>query len=136
MDSLVMLSADFLSTYCFPFLSRIAERYAPLTLHSCGWLPQLIPTICAASFINGLHLGQMTLGELVAAGLDGRIVVIPAGVSVDTLPVVTRLARERHLRVNATVGGLWCSPQHEGWTAAETDAMRDVHERRVLPCMS
>jgi hypothetical protein len=136
MDSLAMLSPAFFTEHCAPWLAMIADRYAPLTVHSCGWFPQLIRTICGEPFINGLHLGQMTLPELVDAGLDDRVVAIPAGVSVETLPEVMKLARAGHLRINCTIGGLWCSPKPQEWTAREIGAMKAMHEQSVVPLFS
>jgi hypothetical protein len=136
MDSLVMLSADFFNEYCAPYLAEVADRYAPLTIHSCGWFRQLVRPICEAPFINGLHLGQMTLAELIEAGLDDRVVVIPAGISVETLPEAMSLIRARGLRANFTIAGLWCSPKPNEWTADQVAAMKSVHEERVLPLLS
>jgi len=135
MDSMVMLSADFFREFCAPYLAEIADRYAPLTVHSCGWFRQLTWPICEAPFINGLHLGQMTLAELVDAGLDDRVAAIPAGVGVGSLPEAMSLVRANRLRANFTIGGLWCSPKPKEWTAEQIAAMKAVHEQRVLPLM-
>ncbi|MEW6039313.1 MAG: hypothetical protein AB1648_13865, partial [Pseudomonadota bacterium] len=113
MDSLALVSPAFFTERVAPYLERIAGRYAPLTIHSCGWFPKLIPIIQAAPFINGLHLGQMSLAELVNAGLDGRVVTIPSGVSVESLKEHMKLVKGHGLRVNLCIGGIWpkCPPR-------------------------
>ena len=136
MDSLVMLSPDFFTQYVAPYLDKIADRYAPLTIHSCGWLPQLIKTLCASPNINGIHLGQMPVPELIDAGLNNQVVVIPPGINIDNLPQITSLAETHDLRVNYCIGGLWPKSAPHEWTSQEIEAMKNVHNERVLPLLS
>lgn len=135
MDSMVMLSPEFFQKYCEPYLERIVKRYAPLTIHSCGWFPQLVKHICESPLFNGLHLGQMSLRELVDAGLDHRVVAIPAGVTIDSLPDLMQTVRHNKLRTNLCISGLWCSRTPESWSTQDIANMKALHEQKVLPLL-
>ena len=131
MDGLVMLSPDFFRERTLPYIKRIADRYGPITIHSCGWFKQLIPAICETPLINGLHVSQMTLAELADAGLDDNVVAV-VYTNPDAIASDTKFAKERGFRLNVSVGGLWKDNDPSKWDAAD---IRDVKERvkRIVP---
>lgn len=132
MDSMVMMSEAFFDGFCAPYYKRIADEYAPITIHACGWFRQLVPYLCRSPLFNGLHTGQMTLAELVEAGCDDGVVYIPPGVNVKNLGSHINLLKENGLRACMTVGGLWAEGPASSWTDADWDRMRRTHEEKVI----
>lgn len=135
MDSMVMISEPFFEAFCSPYLERIVDKFAPLTIHSCGWPKHLIKFLCDSPLINGVHMGQMTLAEMVDAGGDAGVLYIPAGVDVHNLAEHMKLVREHNLRTCLTIGGLWKNPMNE-WSHKDVLKMRRTHEDLVIPLMS
>ena len=135
MDSMVMISPQFFIELCLPYLKRIADRFAPLTVHACGWYKKLIAYICETPVINALHTGQMTLPEIIDAGGNGDLLYIPASVNVSNLRNHLKLLVDYSLRANLTIGGLW-KESPGSWNNHDILEMKKLHEDLVIPIMS
>ena len=134
MDGLVMLSQSFFADNVLPYLKRISDKYGPLTLHSCGWFPQLITAICEASFINGLHVSQMSIQELINAGINDKVVIM-AFTNAENIANDMSLIKEYGLNVNFCVHGLWKDNQPANWSNADIFEMKEK-EKKILPFFS
>jgi len=128
MDIMPMLSKDFFVEYALPSLQRIADKYGPVSIHSCGWYPQLIPAICDADCINGLFVTQMSLTELVDAGLNKNVVAI-VGVYAEEIEKTRELIDKHDLRVLANISTMWTGTPPKDWTQADIDEIREKNAR-------
>ena len=128
MDVMNMLSKDFFERYALPSMRRIADKYGPVTTHSCGSYPQLIPSICESGCINGLFVTQMSLSDLVDAGLNRNVVAI-VGVKMDEIEKTKYLADRHNLRVLMNISGMWPGRPRREWTQADIDEIRNKNER-------
>lgn len=106
-DSLVMVSPAFYQEFYRPCLRRIADHFGGVTVHSCGQFPAVIPGLCATPGLRGINAGQMTVPDLLAAGMSSAQVIIAYLPSLDDAEATFALVRERALRVNFTVSGFW-----------------------------
>lgn len=105
-DSLVMVSPAFYREFYQPYLERIAARFGGLAVHSCGDFSAVARALCDTPGVKAVNAGQMSVEDLLAAGVDHRTIII-AGTSVDDASRIFALIRQHHLRVDLTVGGLW-----------------------------
>lgn len=138
-DSLVMISPAFYREFYQPHLQRIAERYGGLAVHSCGYLTDLFPVLCATPSLKAFNAGQMTVCEMREIGLDERII---ASVNVDPAKreETFRCMKENGLRLDPTIYVLW--PYGEsgiipswGWSAEQRSDMQREQDN-VLSLLS
>lgn len=132
-DSLVMVSPAFYREYYQPYLQRIGESFGGMSVHSCGDFSAVIPDLCATPTLKAVNAGQMSIAAVHEAGADLSTVMI-AWANPDTLEDTFQLIRERHLRVDMSIGGLWpTTPQGAkpvaDWTTEDRDDMRRYEER-------
>jgi len=124
MDGMAMLSKDFFEEFVLPSVRRVADRYGrPVSTHSCGWYPQLIPTICDAGCFNGLFATQMTLQQLADAGLN-RNIVATVTVWPDDVEKTRDLAVKNDLRVFMNFNGMWPYKTPAQWTREDVLEIR------------
>jgi len=129
-DSLVMISPDFYREFFQPYIERIACALGGVTVHSCGNFAAVLPALCATPGLRGVNAGQMTLGDLVQAGVD-RTKVISCGCGLEDLEAARAAIRKHGLLVDATLFGIWPQGPATGWTAAEWDEIRRRDERAL-----
>ncbi len=133
MDSLVMMSPAFYRDFAAPYLVRIGDAFGDLSVHSCGQFGQTVPELCATRHVRAINASQMSIPQLLAAGLDPRttlLVVVPY----EERAAVAACLRQHPLRTDITIGGFpW--PQTDGhpkppdaWTAADRDAVRRAED--------
>ena len=114
MDSIVMVSPAFYEEFFRPYVVEIARRFGGVVIHSCGNFAHMFPTLCATEGVRGIHAGTMSLRDMVDGGLPQEIVAccgIPEGECEQWFPRM----RERKLRANLSVWGLWGGPRMEDW---------------------
>ena len=98
-DSLAMISKDFFVEFFKPQLEKISRDLNGLIVHSCGDFSAVVPELCTVPGLKGINAGQMTVENLVNAGLSKDTVAIVYE-SYDNLPVIKRLIDEKGLNVN------------------------------------
>jgi len=132
-DSLVMVSPAYYREFYQPYLQRIGETFGGMAVHSCGDFSAVIPDLCATPTLKAVNAGQMTVAELHNAGVDARTLII-AWAAPDNLEEIFQLIRDRRLRVDMTIGGIWpTTPQGvkplAEWTTEDRDVMREFEDR-------
>lgn len=132
-DSLVMLSPAFYEEFYQPYLERIATAFGGLAVHSCGQFGQVVPALCRTPGLKAVNASQMSVRQLLAAGLmRDTLLIVFAGFD-DAMDTFALLPRER-LRVDLTVAVGWptaggCPKPETAWTAADADALRQQNDR-------
>lgn len=131
-DSIVMVSPEFFDEFYAPYLNRISKETGGIVLHSCGDFGHLLPNLCQLERIKGINAGQMTVEELLAAGLDSRLVVI-AQSKVEQAETMFRLARDNGLRMDLTIVGAWPGDPYnpnslEEWTQKDWERARRIND--------
>jgi hypothetical protein len=133
-DSLVMLSPDFYDEFYAPYITRIADAFGGVAVHSCGNFAQVVPNLCRTPGITAINTSQMTLPQLLEAGLDASMLVIMFTSSADAGELFS-LIRAHNLRVEVTVAPDWPKDANgtakpvADWTRAEYDAALSDHQR-------
>lgn len=127
-DSLVMISPEFYDEYYGPYLEKIGKAFGGLTIHSCGNFAQVIPRLCQDPNLRGINAGQMTVAEMLRAGLTNDKVVI-AWCLVDDATEMFRLIEQHQLRVDLTMSCIIPFEQEklkhpETWTDEDWDMIR------------
>lgn len=132
-DSIVMVSPEFFDEFYAPYLNRISDETGGLVLHSCGDFGHLMSNLYALRNIRGINAGQMTVQEMMRAGLDDRLAVIAQSKMEDAETMFT-LARENGLRMDLTIVGAWPGDPYnpnkpEEWTQENWDETKRINER-------
>ncbi len=123
-DSLVMYSPDFYELSIQPFLEVIAQRFGGVVTHSCGNFAGVVPSLCRTPGLRGINASQMSLRQLLDAGLtpDKVAVIVSDFQAVDDTAV---LIAERRQPVELTVNsGIWPDDTPENWSAAQWSEIR------------
>jgi hypothetical protein len=103
-DSLVMISPDFYDEFYRPYLVKIGERFGGMSVHSCGDFSAVIPRMIKTPYLKAVNAGQLTVSQMVEAGLDSSVLSI-AGMSMSDLPEVSAVIRQNNLRTDITIHG-------------------------------
>lgn len=132
-DSIVMVSPDFFDEFYAPYLNRISDATGGLILHSCGDFGHLMQNLYRLHNIRGLNAGQMTVQEMLEAGLDDRLAVI-AQSKVEDAETMFELARENGLRMDLTIVGAWPGDPYnpnkvEEWTPDDWDNAKKINDK-------
>lgn len=132
-DSLVMISPTFYEEFYQPYLQQIGERFGGLSVHSCGNFSAVIPALCATPTVRAINAGQMTVTELLDAGVHEPTLLI-AITTTDALTETLATLNARKVRAALTVWGLW--PSVDGaikppadWTTEDRATMRQIDEQ-------
>ena len=132
-DSLVMISPTFYEEFYQPYLQQIGERFGGLSVHSCGDFSAVIPALCATPTVRAINAGQMTVTELLDAGVREPTLII-AGTATDALTETLATLNARNVRAELTLWGLW--PIANGvikppadWTPEDRATMRQIDEQ-------
>ena len=105
MDSLVMLSPDFWYEFVEPYFGTIKERLGRVVVHSCGDFSQMVPVLMEDENIIAINAGQMTVEELLAAGVNNNKVLIVACAEADAEKTI-RQSKENGLFTDISI---WAS---------------------------
>lgn len=127
-DSMVLISADFYQEFIQPHFERIAAQFGGLTVHSCGDFSAVLPALCATPGVNALNASQMSLRQLLDAGLPPETLVIML-TDLSEVADTFRLIREQQLRVDMAIFGFWPCTENEikpieAWTGEDWDTLR------------
>ena len=127
-DSIVMVSRDFFDEFYKPDLMKIAKRFDGLVLHSCGDFAHLMDSLKSVPLLKGIHAGQMSLKELVQAGLDRNHVAI-CYTAYEDIDEMLGLVAEKDLRLDATINLCPFPPEHarhpEKWSEEDWRLVMD-----------
>jgi len=105
-DSMAMISPGFFDEYYKPYLNEIGNALGSLAVHSCGNFSAVIKDLCAIEHVKAVNAGQMSIEEMLSAGLDSKMVVI-AQDTVMNAEQVFGLVRKHNLLPQITFHGLW-----------------------------
>jgi hypothetical protein len=134
-DSLDMIGPDFYDEYFRPHLVNLGERLGALTVHSCGDPTPVLPKLLDTPHVAGVNAAQRTLAEVVDAGVGSDCVIV-ASTPLGRLAEDIALIRERQLRVDLKIGGIW--PKSDDGEVLPPDAwgpeIQEVHKRVVDAC--
>lgn len=97
-DSLVMISPSFYEQFYKPSFEKMGMELNGLYVHSCGSLGGIIKKICQTKHVKAIQSGQMSLRELVDAGLNNSTYA-SIYTNVDELKDDMKLIRENQLGV-------------------------------------
>jgi len=132
MDSLAMISADFFSAHTREHLARISDAFGGLAIHSCGDFSAVVPGINGIPGIDTTNSSQMSLSQLIVAGIRPDMFLTIAR-DIDDLDEEYRLIKEHQLNVEMTISGVWPEgAQHpDHWSEEERRKFRN-REHRIL----
>lgn len=142
-DSLVMYGPDFYREFVAPSIAKVGEAFGAVAVHSCGDFSANVAELCRTPYVSGVNAAQMSVHDLLAAGLDRTTVVI-ALASYDSIAAGYDLVRSEGLLADLSVQGMpW--PAVDGvvvdpdsWSPADRQRLADVereieHAARVAP---
>lgn len=132
-DSLVMISPDYYEEFYRPYLIRIGEAFGGLAVHSCSNFAGVMKSLCATPFLKAVNAGQMTVPEMLRAGISHDLVIIAHAAPVD-IPELARLARENRLRLDLSVS-LWPTKDLSTLGREDWDELEKI-ERGLLDALS
>lgn len=122
-DSIVMVSPDFFDTFFRPYIEEIGRVFGNISLHSCGDYSRVFHNLTAIPCLKAVNAGQMTVEQLVKAGLDNKTVAIVISLLEDAGPMFN-LIRENSLRVDLSILGIW--PNVDGKAVKQEDMTREL----------
>jgi hypothetical protein len=103
-DSLVMISPDFYDEFYRPYLEQIGTKFGGMSVHSCGDFSAVIPRMLKTPNLKAVNAGQMSINQMVKAGLDSTVLAI-AGMSMTDLSEVSKSIQDNSLRADVTIHG-------------------------------
>lgn len=115
-------------------LVRIGTELGGLVVHSCGDFSKVLDNLKGTPHTKGINAGQMTVSQLVGAGLDGSMVAMSIA-EYDDAPAMFELIRKHRLRVCFTID-LWPKgpdkfEKPENWTKQDWEQLK-FREARIL----
>lgn len=113
-DSLVMVSPDFFDEYVLPYMKSISERMGKLIIHSCGNFSHVIPALMKEDIIIGVNASQLSLDDMITAGLSKDKVVIMAPNAIDAPAIITR-CKEENYRADIGIYGPYPVNDNNKW---------------------
>lgn len=122
-DSLVMFSPDFYEDAVRPYLEIIAETFGGVVTHSCGNFSGVMPALVKTKGLKGVNGGQMTLKEMVDAGLTKELVA-SLHTSITSLPETLELMAQGY-RAELTIAGVWPNGKPADWQESQWDAVQE-----------
>lgn len=105
-DSLVMVSPDFYKEFYEPYFNQLGEQLNGLVVHSCGNFAQTIPPLMKNQYVKGINASQMTIRELMDAGLRREKTVV-AVTTMDDAGSFFHAMKENHLQADITLFDIW-----------------------------
>jgi hypothetical protein len=113
-DSIVMVSPKFFDDFFKPYIEEIGKVFGNISLHSCGDFTSVFNNLTAIPYLKAVNAGQMTVEQLVKAGLDSRTVAIALS-DVENAGTMFSLIKQNSLRVDLTfLGDLGMWPSIDG----------------------
>ena len=105
-DSLVMVSGEFFDEFYKPYIEEIGRDFGNLCIHSCGDFSQTVKTMKNISCLRGINASEMSIEQLMDAGLDESIVAVTC-TGVGSTEDIFDLVRKNSLRVDLSI---WLNP--------------------------
>jgi hypothetical protein len=103
-DSMVMVGPDFYNEFFRPYIERIGDHFGMLAVHSCGDFSANVNALCRTKHVSGINAAQMSVDELLTAGLDKDTVVI-AFSEIGAVKDAYTTIRKHNLLVDLSVNG-------------------------------
>lgn len=124
-DCLVMMGPDFYREFVQPYFEQIGDVYGDTAIHSCGNFAQNVACLGQTRHVRGINASQMTVKELLDAGMSREIILINL-VEREDVEEMYRLVREKNLLVDMGVLGMPWPEDRDGepvspWTWTEDD---------------
>jgi hypothetical protein len=132
-DSLVMISPAYYEEFYKPYLVRVGEAFGGLSVHSCGDFSGVMKNLCATPFLKAVNAGQMTVRDMLKAGMSNEFVIIARAVP-DEIPALSELARKSNLKLDLSIA-IWPSDNPLSMSSKEWDDLIKI-ENRIFDLMS
>jgi hypothetical protein len=105
-DSIVMVSPDFFREFYRPYLDAIGNALGGFSLHSCGNFAHMFQCLTEIPRLKAVNAGQMSVKELVAAGLDSSLLAITT-CGLKNIGEMAEEIKKNKLRVELSVWDIW-----------------------------
>jgi len=105
-DGLVMCSPSFYNEFVAPYITKIAKAFGGTVVHSCGDYRPVLKQLCATEGVKGINASQLSINQLVEAGLDTSKAVI-AFTNTQELESIMQTVRQHRLGVSLTIGDFY-----------------------------
>jgi len=105
-DSIVMISPDFFDEFYTPYIEKIGKRLGDLSVHSCGDFSNVFDNLTKIPCVKAINAGQMTVEQLVKAGLDDSTVAIVLS-DVRNTKEMFDIIKKYSLRIDLSVISIW-----------------------------
>jgi hypothetical protein len=130
-DSLVMISPDFYEEFFKPSIERISDEFGGIQAHSCGSFSSVIPNLCKTRGFKGVNSSQMTLAQIVDAGITKDVAAIVIAPYTD-LEATVRVAKESSAKMILTIKDIW--PPEEGKISKPFKDWNNEDKRTLRKC--
>lgn len=132
-DSLVMVSPDYYNEFYRPYLTKIGEVFGGMSVHSCGNFAPVFKNLCRTPFLKAINASQMSIEQLLDAGLDSNVLVV-AAFPISSVEKTFKLIKKYSLRVDPTITEVFpmqgVNIIHPGyWTEKDWDSVRRNEEK-------
>ena len=131
-DSLVMISPDYYDEFYKPYLVKIGEAFGGLSIHSCGDFSNVMKNICKTPFLKAVNAGQMTVPDMLKAGMSSEFVIIARAEPAD-MPALAELTRENNLKLDLSIA-IWPSNDPLSMSSGEWDDLKMI-ENKIIDLM-
>jgi len=105
-DSIVMVSPGFFDEFYKPYIEIIGKTLGNLSVHSCGNFSNVMDNLMKIPYIKAINAGQMTVEDLVKAGLNKSKVAIVQG-KVSEAENLFKMIKKELLRVDLSFMDIW-----------------------------
>lgn len=105
-DSIVMVSPNFFDEFYTPYIEMIGKSLGNLSVHSCGDFSNVMDNLMNIPYVKAINAGQMTVEDLVKAGLDKSKVAIVQG-KISHAENLFEIINKESLRVDLSFMDLW-----------------------------
>jgi hypothetical protein len=104
-DSIVMVSPEFFDDFFKPYIEMIGEALGNICLHSCGDFTNVFDNLVATPYLKAVNAGEMTVKELIRAGLDRRTIAIVKS-RLDETGDMFDIIKQHNLRVDLSISNI------------------------------
>lgn len=126
-DGLVMCSPSFYQEFVAPYIARIGERFGGSVVHSCGDFRHVIKDLCATEGVKGVNASQLTIKQMVEAGLKDKTVI--AFTTVGELEETMEVVKKEKLGFVPTIGDFYSVDENGRLIEADMEKMKEKQEK-------
>jgi len=105
-DSIVMVSPSFFDEFYTPYIETIGRELGDVSLHSCGDFTNVFNNLVDIPCIKAINAGQMSVDDLVEAGLNNDTVAIVYSDMINAKKMFS-IIKNNSLRIDLSIDGIW-----------------------------